>query len=92
MAFGMASRKVTITLEDEQLEAVRKLIDSGAAATVSGFIQHAVGVALNDVAGWGIMLGEALEQTGGPLTRRERSWADAILQVRPTRRRRKNAA
>jgi hypothetical protein len=80
----MANRKVTITLDDGQLDAVRKLVDSGAAYSVSGFIQHAVGIALNDVAGWGILLGEALEQTGGPLTKRERAWAHAIVKGRPT--------
>jgi hypothetical protein len=92
MASGMASKKVTITLEDEQLDAVRKLVDSGAASSVSGFIQHAVGIALNDVTGWGILLGQALDQTGGPLSRKERAWADAILKARPAPRRRRRAA
>jgi hypothetical protein len=52
--------------------------------SVSGFIQHAVTVALHDVAGWGAMLGEALEPTGGPLTKKERAWADRILKPRAT--------
>ena len=91
MAIGMASKKVTITLEDAQLDAVRKLVDSGAAGSVSGFIQHAVTVALNDVAGWGAMLGQALERTGGPLTKKERAWADGILKPSATKRRRRAA-
>ena len=86
MAFGMATTKVTITLEEEQLEAVRKLVAAGKAATVSAFIKHAVGVALQDVAGWGVMLAEALEQTGGPLTKKERRWADEVLSVGAKRR------
>jgi hypothetical protein len=53
MALGMASKKVTVTIDEEQLDAVRRLVHSGAADTISGFIQHAVGIALNDVAGWG---------------------------------------
>jgi Arc/MetJ-type ribon-helix-helix transcriptional regulator len=69
MAFGMATTKVTITLEEKQLEAVRKLVAAGKAATVSAFVKRAVGVALQDVAGWRVVLAEALEQTGGPLTR-----------------------
>ncbi len=86
MAFGMATTKVTITLEEEQLEAVRKLVSTGKAATVSAFVKHAVGVALQDVAGWGVMLAEALEQTGGPLTKKERRWADEVLSVGAKRR------
>jgi hypothetical protein len=90
----MATTKVTITLDDEQLEAVRKLVESGGAESVSGFIQHAVGIALNDVAGWSAMLGLALERTGGPLTKKERAWADGVLKARPSRgqRRRHRAA
>jgi hypothetical protein len=47
----------------------------------SGFIQHAVAVALDDVAGWGALLAEALRETGGALSDAERSWADEILGV-----------
>src|SRR5579864_5680697 len=70
MATGMATTKVTVTLDDEQLEAVRKLVQSGGAESVSGFVQHAVGIALNDVEGWSAMLGLALDRTGGPLTKK----------------------
>jgi Arc/MetJ-type ribon-helix-helix transcriptional regulator len=87
MVHGMATRKVTITLDDEQLAAVRELVASGKADSVSGFVKHAVGVALADVAGWGAMLGLALEQTGGPLTAKERTWADGVLRARPRRKR-----
>jgi hypothetical protein len=38
-----------------------------------------VAVALDDVAGWGAMLAEALRQTGGPLSDDERAWADDVL-------------
>ncbi len=55
----MVSKKVTITLKDDQLEAVRKLVDARIAESVSGFVQHAVAISLNDVAGWGAMLGRA---------------------------------
>lgn len=88
MESGMATTKVTITLDDDQLEAVRKLVESGGASSVSGFVQHAVGIALNDVEGWRSMLGLALERTGGPLTKKERAWADGVLKARAPRRHR----
>ena len=75
----MATVKVTITLDEEDLKKVRGLVTARQAASVSGFVQHAVATALEDVAGWGALLAGALEQTGGPLTRRERAWADGVL-------------
>jgi Arc/MetJ-type ribon-helix-helix transcriptional regulator len=82
MVSGMASKKVTITLDEAQLDRIRSLVQAGTAATVSGFIQHAVAVALDDVAGWGALLAEALRETGGGLSDEERTWADEILGVR----------
>ena len=79
MVFGMATRKITITLGDDQFQEVRALVAAGQAASISAFVQHAVGVALSDAAGWKEMLEEALQQTGGPLTQKERVWADALL-------------
>jgi Arc/MetJ-type ribon-helix-helix transcriptional regulator len=75
----MATRKVTITLDESQLAKIRSLVQAGAAASVSGFVQHAVAVALDDVSGWGAMLAEALRQTGGALSDDERAWADDVL-------------
>jgi Arc/MetJ-type ribon-helix-helix transcriptional regulator len=94
MVSGMATTKVTITLEDDQLDEVRRLVAAGKASSVSGFVKHAVGIALHDAAGWQEMLESALEQTGGPLTNKERVWADALLSRRPRKRRsrRKTAA
>jgi Arc/MetJ-type ribon-helix-helix transcriptional regulator len=91
MVFGMASKKVTITLDENQLAAVRNLVASGKAKNISSFVQHAVAVSLADVAGWGAMLGLALQETGGPLTRKERAWADALLQS-PKPKHRRDAA
>src|SRR6188474_2919239 len=89
MGCGMATSKITITIEDEQLAAIRKLVSSGKAQNVSGFVRHAVDVSLADVAGWGAMLGLALEQTGGPLTPEERAWADSVLGARSKRKRKR---
>ncbi|MFN0025783.1 MAG: toxin-antitoxin system antitoxin subunit [Acidimicrobiales bacterium] len=88
----MASRKVTITLDEEQILQIRNLVNAGRVASVSGFVQHAVGVALDDVAGWGAMLARALEETGGPISVDERAWADAALGVPAPKRGRRSAA
>jgi Arc/MetJ-type ribon-helix-helix transcriptional regulator len=79
MVFGMATTKITITLQDDQLEEIRALVAAGQARSTSAFVKHAVGVALFDAAGWSEMLQDALQQTGGPLTKKERTWADAVL-------------
>ena len=79
MVGGMATKKVTITLDEAQLARIRSLVQAGTAVSVSGFVQHAVAVALDDVAGWGAMLAEALRATGGELSDTERAWADEVL-------------
>lgn len=80
MVFGMAgTRKVTITLPVRQVETIRALIESGQADSVSGFVQHAVEVSLDDIAGWGALLAQALHETGGEMTAAERKWADKLL-------------
>jgi hypothetical protein len=63
---------------------------AGKSPSVSAFVKHAVRIALDDAAGWRQMLEEALQQTGGPLTKKERAWADTILS--PPRNRRKRPA
>jgi Arc/MetJ-type ribon-helix-helix transcriptional regulator len=81
MVIGMASKKVTVTLDEAQLRRIRGMVEAGTATSVSGFVQHAVSVALDDVAGWGALLVEALRETGGPLTGEERAWADEMLNA-----------
>lgn len=89
----MATAKLTITLDDRQLEEIRALVAAGQAASISGFVKHAVGVALFDAAGWRELLNDALQQTGGPLTNKERRWADRLLSgPRPNRRSKKPRA
>lgn len=68
------------------MEEIRALVSTGEAASVSAFVKHAVRVALFDAAGWQDMLQEALKETGGPLTRKERAWADALLSRQPRKR------
>jgi Arc/MetJ-type ribon-helix-helix transcriptional regulator len=87
MVLGMATAKITVTLQAAQIEEIRALVAAGEAASVSGFVQHAVGVALHDAAGWRELLNEAIVQTGGPLTKKERVWADALLTAQAQKRR-----
>ena len=82
MSFKMATGKITITLQNELFEEIRALIADGTAASISGFVRHAVAVALTDAEDWRDMLEEALQQTGGPLTKKERAWADSVLSPR----------
>ena len=81
MVFGMATTKITITLDNDQLAEIRALVAAGQASTISGFVKHAVKIALADADGWREMLADALRQTGGPLTSKERAWADSVLGV-----------
>jgi Arc/MetJ-type ribon-helix-helix transcriptional regulator len=79
MVIGMATTKVTVTLDSDQLTAIRGLVAAGKSSSVSGFVRHAIGIALDDAAGWDAELAEALDETGGPLTDEERRWADEVL-------------
>lgn len=85
MVSGMATKKVTITLEAAQLDRVRELVEAGEASSVSGFVQHAVGISLDDIAGWGALLAQALRDTGGRLSHDEKAWADEMLGNRKRR-------
>ena len=80
MVTGMAdTRKVTVTIPVATLDAVRRLVEAGRARSVSGFVQHAVRVALDDASGWDAALNQALASTGGELSAQERAWADGVL-------------
>lgn len=95
MVFSMAATtKITITLPSEQVKEIQAIVAAGRAASVSAFVKHSAGIALQDAAGWNEMLEEALEKSGGPLTEKERAWADSILSppVRKRDSRKKKAA
>lgn len=91
---GLASVKVTVTLGEQELDQIRSLVADGQTGSVSAFVQHAVRVGLADVRGWGAMLAQALEETGGPLSDSERRFADSVLkaQPKPFKARRRRAA
>ena len=88
----MATKKITVTLNVEQVSAIHALVAARSTKSVSAFVQHAVSVSLSDVAGWGALLAEALDQSGGPLTRAERDWADDVLGVRGAKPKKKRRA
>ena len=81
MVSGMATKKITVTIEEEQVVRIQSLVSGGKAKSVSGFVQHAVSVALDDVAGWGALLSQALIESGGEVSDEERAWADEVLGV-----------
>jgi Arc/MetJ-type ribon-helix-helix transcriptional regulator len=43
----MATRKITITLDEDQVDAIRALVGAGRAANISAFVKHAVNVVLS---------------------------------------------
>ena len=65
---------------------------TGQAASASGLVQHRVTQALPDAEGWVAILAGALGQAGGPLTKRERAWADEILAGTDAKERRRSKA
>jgi len=71
----MASKKITITLPDRQLEEIRKRVAVQESPTISGFIQQAVQKSLENSAAFLAMIDEGLSATGGPPKPRERAWA-----------------
>ncbi|MDO8392252.1 MAG: hypothetical protein Q7V57_17400 [Actinomycetota bacterium] len=78
----MATRKVTITIDEADLARVRVLVAEGRARSVSAFVQHAVRISLEDADLWAIELAQALAETGGPLTEAERAWAESWVDGR----------
>ena len=79
MVACMATSKITITLPDIQIEEIRKRVAARESTRVSGFIQQAVQRSLQNAAEFHAMVSQALEETGGPLTPKERAWARKML-------------
>jgi Arc/MetJ-type ribon-helix-helix transcriptional regulator len=88
----MATKKITITLPDRQLEEIRKRVAGQKAPTISGFIQQAVQKSLDNAAAFRAMVDEGLDATGGPPTPKERAWARRMLSARKRGAKPRNAA
>ena len=82
MVIGMATTKITITLPDGQLQEIRQRVAAQESSSISGFIQAAVQKSLDNAAEFRAMVDDALQQTGGPLTPKEREWAKKMLSPR----------
>ncbi len=83
MVFGMATTKITITVDNAQLKEIRALVKAKRTASTSAFVKRAINNALMDALSWDEMLDAALERTGGPLTEEEHAWTEAILTAKP---------
>jgi Arc/MetJ-type ribon-helix-helix transcriptional regulator len=92
MVVGMAKHQITVTLDEDQVEAIRALVAAGTTPSVSGFVQHAVRISLQDTVEFDAMLEASLEATGGPMTEEERRWADEVLGIKPRTRRKRSPA
>lgn len=86
MVTGMAMKKITVTLPTDQVDVIKALVAEGQSSSVSGFVQHAVQLAIEDVDAWATMLDQALQETGGPLTPEEEAWADSMMGVEARKR------
>jgi len=82
MVNGMATQKITITVEEATLERIREMVRAGTAKSVSGFVQHAVNRSLDADQ----LLDEHLAAViakGGPLTKPEIARLDDLFPVQP---------
>jgi Arc/MetJ-type ribon-helix-helix transcriptional regulator len=80
MVIGMAkTEKVTVTLPIEQVAAIKARVLAGELDSVSGFVQHAVRLALDDATAFRAMAEMDLEASGGQLTPEEQAWIDAVI-------------
>lgn len=80
MMIGMTRKKIAVSLPAELVEAAQAAVLAGRAASVSAYVADAIEnkSKLDDLRA---LLDEMLEETGGPLTDEERTWADEILDA-----------
>lgn len=79
MMNGMTARaKIAVSLPAELVTAARKAVNSGRAASVSGYVETALSAQLerDDTQAW---IDELLEGTGGPLTAGDRDRIAELL-------------
>jgi Arc/MetJ-type ribon-helix-helix transcriptional regulator len=75
----MTKAKVTVTMDKDLLAKVKRAVDDGRAASVSAYVEQAVAQWVKDEGSTGEFLGEMLEETGGPLSDKERANIDRTL-------------
>ncbi len=80
MVNSMATRKITITVEENDLARIREMVQAGTVKSVSGFVQRAVTRSLDADR----LLDEylaAVVAEGGPLTESETAWLDELFPI-----------
>lgn len=80
MVNSMATRKVTITVDEAELDRIREIVAAGKARSVSSFVQDAVTRSLDGEQLWAEHLSQSLDATGGPATADEQAWLDATFE------------
>jgi Arc/MetJ-type ribon-helix-helix transcriptional regulator len=89
MTIGMTSYvKLAISLPSRAAENVRRAVKAGKAASVSAYIAQAVEEKSKEDS-LEHLIAEMLAETGGPLTKAEREWADRAMGFKPKRRTRR---
>jgi Arc/MetJ-type ribon-helix-helix transcriptional regulator len=85
MIDGMTKSKIAVTLPPELVARARRAVRQGRAESVSAYVAAALEekTKLDELSE---MLANMLEETGGPLTARERRLADEALGIVPRRR------
>ena len=77
MMIGMTKAKIAVSLPAELVAAAKKAVTAGRAASVSGYVEAALAAYVaNDDDAW---IEDLLEETGGPMTEAERTWAEQAL-------------
>ncbi|MDO5067884.1 MAG: hypothetical protein Q4D96_11440 [Propionibacteriaceae bacterium] len=71
------TRKIAVSLPDEQVEMIQRAVQQGRAASVSGYISQAVGRADRED-GLQLLLAE-LDRDLGPVSATDLAWADREL-------------
>lgn len=79
---GYGDHKITVTLLDSQIEEIRQRVAAREAASVSGFVQRAVQKSLQNAAEFRAIVEQALAETGGAVTAKERAWARKMMSPR----------
>jgi hypothetical protein len=76
MMIGMTTKaKIAVTVAPDRVEAARRAVRSGRAASVSAYVEAAM-AAYEQTEDLGALLDEILARTGGPMTDAERAEID----------------
>ena len=78
MHIGMATKKITVTLDEDAVAQIKQLVERGDSPSVSAFVQRAVQSQFDADAIWDATLDQLLEETGGPITDEERAEIDRL--------------